>query len=213
MQRVEPRQGNKADHPPDRTSPREGTDSRGDQRVAARARHRGHPIHWTGSRWAYTDWSDTTLTQYGRERPCVHCGQQSDGPDHCLGELPHVRAACCGHGRPEDAYFIFHNGVEVRGEEAVVLQQCWQHTNVTPRLALSVYLRVLNAEVTYRLCRLCTTGCIKSFELIQVAEIITRKSFDIDTFCDILEVYGNQQGDKYELEIYCEHPTPDRHPQ
>ncbi len=38
-------------------------------------------------------------------RTCEHCGKTSDGsdrfggPDPCLGHLPGVIAACCGHGK------------------------------------------------------------------------------------------------------------------
>jgi hypothetical protein len=29
-----------------------------------------------------------------------------DGPDACLGLLPAVRNACCGHGDPNEAYVV-----------------------------------------------------------------------------------------------------------
>jgi len=35
-------------------------------------------------------------------------------PDDCLGELPGVEAACCGHGE-QLGYVLFNNGVVVRG--------------------------------------------------------------------------------------------------
>lgn len=100
------------------------------------------------------------------------CGNLSDGPDYCLGSLPLVRAACCGHGHPEDAYFIFHNGVEVRGEEATRLQECWIHNCAAPGDVIEVYLRVLNVEVTYRLCQLCNTGAVTLPAAIKVIDTI-----------------------------------------
>lgn len=35
-------------------------------------------------------------------------------PDPCLGELPGVRGACCGHGNDSIAYIGFENGVVIR---------------------------------------------------------------------------------------------------
>lgn len=41
-------------------------------------------------------------------RPCTSCGgfPTPDGYDSCLGFLPGVAAACCGHGNTEDAYIV-----------------------------------------------------------------------------------------------------------
>ena len=48
--------------------------------------------------------------------PCKRCGEYPvmDGPDPCLGMLPGVRAACCGHGA-EPGYIMFRNGLVIRG--------------------------------------------------------------------------------------------------
>ena len=45
--------------------------------------------------WRYDDGEPATT-----ERPCVKCHRSAgpDEPDPCLGWLPGVRAACCGHG-------------------------------------------------------------------------------------------------------------------
>jgi hypothetical protein len=47
-------------------------------------------------------------------RPCSLCKMQwpSGKPDACLGQLPGVKDACCGHG-VEESYIEFHNGVRV----------------------------------------------------------------------------------------------------
>jgi hypothetical protein len=39
---------------------------------------------------------------------CAHCGgdRQNDKPDPCLGMLPGVAGACCGHGDPSRAYVM-----------------------------------------------------------------------------------------------------------
>lgn len=69
--------------------------------------------------WVYEDTG--TRAGYGFEhRPCRRCGQKIPGSDYgkadpCLGRLPGVDNACCGHGDPAAAYIRFTNGVTVRG--------------------------------------------------------------------------------------------------
>jgi hypothetical protein len=48
--------------------------------------------------------------------PCVKCGKlpTEEGHDACLGTLPGVVDACCGHGVKEP-YIIFENGLTIRG--------------------------------------------------------------------------------------------------
>lgn len=56
------------------------------------------------------------------DRKCGHCNlpNRSDGHDACLGELPGVMNACCGHGKREPyVQFSFH--VVKRGSFAVAL--------------------------------------------------------------------------------------------
>jgi len=64
---------------------------------------RGHAMHYDGERWRYDDTGEPTE---GSPRPCGYCNlpDREDGHDACLGELPGVDNACCGHGRPGDAY-------------------------------------------------------------------------------------------------------------
>jgi hypothetical protein len=49
-------------------------------------------------------------------RPCPNCGMKrtKEGHDPCIGELPGVKNACCGHGT-ELGYVAFENGVTIRG--------------------------------------------------------------------------------------------------
>lgn len=39
----------------------------------------------------------------------------ADSADACLGLLPGVANACCGHGTRAESYIQFTNGVTVRG--------------------------------------------------------------------------------------------------
>jgi len=49
---------------------------------------------------------------------CKSCGMEykpGEEPDPCLGTLPGVMEACCGHGNNGKAYVMFTNGVLFRG--------------------------------------------------------------------------------------------------
>ena len=61
----------------------------------------------------------------GRITPpkCVKCGElpTPEGHDACLGELPGLMNACCGHGNVGSAYvqFLDHNVID--GESAMII--------------------------------------------------------------------------------------------
>lgn len=57
---------------------------------------RGHKIIHQGNAWVYADTGELVKT----ERPCKCCGKMPtpEGYDACLGEIPGVISACCGHG-------------------------------------------------------------------------------------------------------------------
>ncbi|QOR55646.1 MAG: hypothetical protein VM34scaffold347_57 [Phage 66_12] len=63
------------------------------------------------------------------KRHCGACGVSrptgSDEPDPCLGCLPNVRYACCGHGSRRAAYVVVADGstYSVRGDEAIALMR------------------------------------------------------------------------------------------
>ena len=96
--------------------------------VGAYAHVRGHPIYWTPDEdvWRYADgvvacrgWMK--LPGVMEERPCISCGVEApeiDGkyPDPCLGLLPDVEYACCGHG-VERCYVVWMHGVLTVGEQ------------------------------------------------------------------------------------------------
>jgi hypothetical protein len=48
--------------------------------------------------------------------PCELCGQlpTPEGHDACLGTLPGVKFACCGHGKGP-GYVVFETGHTIRG--------------------------------------------------------------------------------------------------
>lgn len=82
---------------------------------------RGHPIYSDGEQFRYQ--SDDTPTVGGR-RQCGSCGKRDtpEGHDACLGTLPGVRNACCGHGVESEAYIQWPDGSCINGVEAVQVQ-------------------------------------------------------------------------------------------
>ena len=80
---------------------------------------RGHPIESSANvLWLY---SDTKEPVAGYNRPCGNCGQSRtvEGHDACLGTLPDVVNACCGHGNIEDAYIQYANDRYVHGIDVI----------------------------------------------------------------------------------------------
>ena len=79
---------------------------------------RGHPIIFKEEQWFYMDTMEPLPAFGGELRPCAKCGSEKwsgDGHvDECLGLLPGVSNACCGHGDRSEAYIVFNNGIVVR---------------------------------------------------------------------------------------------------
>lgn len=80
----------------------------------------GHPVWFdtTVNRWRYKDNNERVDTNIRRE--CKRCGvKQKDTlgveNDQCIGTLPGVDNACCGHGVRSQSYIRFTNGVVVTG--------------------------------------------------------------------------------------------------
>jgi hypothetical protein len=69
------------------------------------------------SSWHYDDGTPKELV-----KPCPKCGNMPDkeGHDFCLGKLPGVKNACCGHGRKGMGYIMFENGVTIRFDNCSV---------------------------------------------------------------------------------------------
>jgi hypothetical protein len=74
---------------------------------------RGHKYsyEWKGLEFHLKNPSPVSI-----EKPCIKCGKMptKEGHDACLGTLPGVIAACCGHG-VEDGLILFENGVSIKG--------------------------------------------------------------------------------------------------
>lgn len=83
--------------------------------------HRGHAMSNTRNGWVYDDTRQPV--RLNPNRACGECGlpQTPEGHDGCLGTLPGVMNACCGHGRAEDAYVQMDSGQAVYGAKAIRL--------------------------------------------------------------------------------------------
>lgn len=84
---------------------------------------RGHPIIRRNGVWLYKDTLWPTASSW-QERSCGHCHKTStpEGHDGCIGKIPGVKNACCGHGEVQEAYIQFDwNGHTLRGMLAIVI--------------------------------------------------------------------------------------------
>jgi hypothetical protein len=80
---------------------------------------RGHEIYLKGGEFFYKDNDEPTVNN---SRPnCGKCGGvfTEEDFDPCLGKLPGVMNACCGHGEPRTSYIMFENGTIVRGFDRI----------------------------------------------------------------------------------------------
>ena len=81
--------------------------------MAVKSYVHGHPVVFVGGFWQY---EDTGIHVAPKARTCKKCGEFNDDDfDSCLGKLPGVNNACCGHGIQGNSYIQFTNGITVRG--------------------------------------------------------------------------------------------------
>jgi hypothetical protein len=81
------------------------------------AYYHGWNIEYIDEKWRYSDTKEPIPGWGGESRPCKKCGAaiKEGEPDKCLGYLPGVDNACCGHGNKELSYIRFTNGLTVSG--------------------------------------------------------------------------------------------------
>lgn len=87
--------------------------------MAAKSKYRGHCIECIDDNWVYSDTKD--LVEENTDRLCGNCEKENtvEGHDPCLGTLPGVMNACCGHGNESGAYVQFWDGTDIRGAKAL----------------------------------------------------------------------------------------------
>lgn len=86
------------------------------------ARFRGYPIESRGLNWVFPD-IGLPVADTWEFRPCGYCGRENTdlGHDGCLGTIPGILNACCGHGVIEEAFVQFSDGFTVEGVKALQL--------------------------------------------------------------------------------------------
>ena len=87
--------------------------------MTATGYHRGHAMRYEGEAWRYV--GTGLLVSDDPEPACGHCGESStpEGHDGCLGTLPGVANACCGHGADDEAYVTLEDGRRLAAREAL----------------------------------------------------------------------------------------------
>ena len=140
---------------------------------------RGHKIYFKNKKWHYSD--NNKPIEEEPVRPCVKCGKTFQGsfigdPDPCLGVLPGVDNACCGHGARAHSYIRFTNGVVVKGFDIIEytnLHESEQSEKAQPK----------SAEEWLK----------EKYKDIPLSEQI---GFSIETLSELLEQYANNDNNK-----------------
>lgn len=85
---------------------------------------RGYQIELVNNEWIYSDTKEATATNWDK-RPCGHCGMDNtpEGHDACLGTLPGVMNACCGHGDDRGAYVQFLDGFSIYKKDSLSIME------------------------------------------------------------------------------------------
>ena len=80
----------------------------------------GHKVYLDDGKYFYTDTKEPVTDN---PRPCFKCGkgETSEGHDPCIGTLPDIRNACCGHGIESDAYIQFSDSSVLDGKLAIMV--------------------------------------------------------------------------------------------
>jgi hypothetical protein len=83
----------------------------------------GREIYYIGNEWCWAE----DMTPIGMPwRVCPHCGKypledHEDPPDPCMGWVPGIRYACCGHGNIEEAYVLLESDELYSGYDAILI--------------------------------------------------------------------------------------------
>lgn len=86
------------------------------------SKYKGHEIIEKEGVWIFKD--SGKLVSENVWCKCKHCGKDPTKEDHdgCLGTLPGLMNACCGHGEENEAYVQFLDGSRIAGKDAITIQ-------------------------------------------------------------------------------------------
>ena len=84
------------------------------------AKYNGHDIKLVDGEWYFCD-TDLLVSETWKESGCGYCKlpRTDEGHDGCLGTLPGIMNACCGHGNIEEAYIQYWDKNIISGSDAV----------------------------------------------------------------------------------------------
>lgn len=85
---------------------------------------RGSKIEKKDGEWVFED-TGLKVSDTWESRPCGYCNKTNtkEGHDGCLGTLPGLMNACCGHGNIKECYIQFLDGTTIHGEDAFKIQE------------------------------------------------------------------------------------------
>ena len=88
--------------------------------MAAKSKFMGNNIIFVNNEWIYED-TKLPVSETYQERKCENCNRHitKEGHDACLGNLPGVINACCGHGREDEAYVQLLDKTVIDGIDAI----------------------------------------------------------------------------------------------
>jgi len=91
---------------------------------------RGYKIKKKNGEYIFCDTGKSTIETW-KDRPCGYCGKHNtpEGHDACLGTIPGVMNACCGHGKVNEAYVQFDSGRIISGKKALPLLDAFSFLN------------------------------------------------------------------------------------
>ena len=83
---------------------------------------RGCDIKEVDGAWHFCD-TNELVSETWEDKVCGYCDKEptKEGHDGCLGTLPGVMNACCGHGQKRLAYVQFLDRSVIRHESAIII--------------------------------------------------------------------------------------------
>ena len=83
----------------------------------------GHKIHQDeDGEWIWSE--DNTPCSIKKSCPKCKLFPMENGNDPCLGDLPGVVGACCGHGlEAQQGYLLFENGIRIKLKNAEIINE------------------------------------------------------------------------------------------
>ena len=86
------------------------------------SKFKGHDIICKDGAWLFKD-TNELVSEKHKEVACGYCNANNTEDDHdgCIGRLPGVINACCGHGIENDSYIQFSDKFVISGKKATVI--------------------------------------------------------------------------------------------